>query len=95
MIEALRPRPGSGIAIFGAGASGLSAVMAARLVGCYPIIAVDIKASRLNLAEQLGATHSIDPDGPDPVEAIRNITHGVEFAVETTHGRHMLRAWKR
>jgi aryl-alcohol dehydrogenase len=85
VINTLRPRPGSAIAIFGAGAVGLSAVMAASLCGCHPIIAVDIKASRLQLAESIGATHTIDPDGLDPVEAIRAISgSGAEFSVETT-----------
>ena len=85
VMNALRPRPGSSIAIFGAGAAGLSAVMAARLAGCHPIIAVDIKASRLQLAEAIGATHTFDPDGIDAVEAIQAITaHGAEFSVETT-----------
>jgi aryl-alcohol dehydrogenase len=70
VINALHPRPGSAIAIFGAGAVGLSAVMAARLTGCHPIIAVDIKASRLQLAETLGASHTVDPDGLDPVDAV-------------------------
>jgi aryl-alcohol dehydrogenase len=85
VINTLRPQPGSSIAIFGAGAVGLSAVMAARLSGCYPIIAVDIKASRLQLAETLGATHTFDPDGLDPVDAIRAISgDGAEFSVETT-----------
>ena len=85
VINALRPRPGSAIAIFGAGAVGLSAVMAARLCGCHPIIAIDIKASRLQLAETFGATHTIDPDGLDPVDAIRAISrNGAEFSVETT-----------
>ena len=85
VIDTLKPRPGSSIAIIGAGAAGLSAVMAARLVGCHPIIAVDIKASRLDLAEQLGAAHTIDPDGLDPVEGIRNIAAaGINFVVETT-----------
>jgi aryl-alcohol dehydrogenase len=85
VINTLRPRPGSAIAIFGAGAMGLSAVMAARLAGCHPIIGVDIKASRLQLAESIGATHTLDPDGLDPVEAIRGISgYGAEFSVETT-----------
>ena len=85
VINALRPRPGAAIAIFGAGAVGLSAVMAACLCGCHPIIAVDIKASRLQLAESIGATHTIDPDGLDPVEAIRAISrNGADFSVETT-----------
>jgi aryl-alcohol dehydrogenase len=85
VINTLRPRPGSSIAVFGAGAVGLSAVIAARLAGCHPIIAVDIKASRLDLAESLGATHTIDPDGLEPIAAIRGITRdGAEFAIETT-----------
>ena len=85
VIETLRPRPGSSIAIFGAGAVGLAAVLAARLAGCHPIIAVDIKASRLDLAEQFGATRTIALDGLDPVAAIRDFTAGgVEFSIEAT-----------
>lgn len=85
VIDTLRPRPGSSIAIFGAGAAGLSAVLAARLASCHPIIAVDIKASRLDMAEQLGADRTIDPDGLDPVVAIRGMAPGgVQFAVDTT-----------
>jgi aryl-alcohol dehydrogenase len=85
VINTLRPYPGSAIAIFGAGAVGLSAVMAARLTGCHPIIGVDIKASRLQLAERVGASYTIDPDGLEPVEAIRAISGGgAEFSVETT-----------
>ena len=85
VINTLRPQPGSAVAIFGVGAVGLGAVMAAQAAGCHPIIAVDIKASRLELAEILGATHGIDPDGIDPIDAIRVITgNGAEFSIETT-----------
>jgi aryl-alcohol dehydrogenase len=85
VINLLRPQPGSSIAIFGAGAVGLGAVMAARLCGCHPIIAADLKASRLELAEGLGATHGIDPDGLDPIAAIREIAGGgAAFSVEAT-----------
>jgi aryl-alcohol dehydrogenase len=85
VINTLRPQPGSSVAIFGAGAVGLSAVMAAQLSGCQPIIAVDIKGSRLQLAETLGATHTFDAGGVDPVDAIRAITgNGAEFSVEAT-----------
>ena len=85
VMETLRPRPGSGLAIYGAGATGFGALMAAKLAGCHPIIVVDVKASRLELAESLGATMTIDPDGLDPVEAIRSTSDsGVEFSVDTT-----------
>ncbi len=76
VINTLRPRPGASIAIFGAGAVGLAAIMAARIVGCSPIIAVDIKDNRLALAEELGATHVLDGAAVDAVEEIRVLTDG-------------------
>ncbi len=42
VIEALKVGYGDSIAIFGTGGVGLSAVMAARLVGAKRIVAVDI-----------------------------------------------------
>lgn len=85
VIGTLRPRPGDSIAIFGAGAAGLGAVLAARLAGCHPIVAVDIKASRLALAESFGATMTVDPDGLEPVGAIRDLTGaGADFSLDTT-----------
>jgi aryl-alcohol dehydrogenase len=60
--------------------------MAARIVGCDPIIAVDIRASRLALARELGATHAIEHTGStDVVADIRKITgDGVRFSLETS-----------
>ncbi len=85
VINTLRPRPGSSIAVFGAGAVGLAAVMAARIVGCAPIIAVDIKDNRLALAEELGATHTLNGAEVDPVEEIRALTGGgARFSLECT-----------
>ena len=60
VLNALRPFTGSSIVIYGAGAVGLSAVMAARLTGATSIIAVDRLPSRLALARSLGATETID-----------------------------------
>ena len=70
VINVLRPLPGSSLAIFGAGGVGLSAVMAAVICGCAPIIAVDVLPGRLALAQELGATHAVNADDVDPVEAI-------------------------
>ena len=58
VMNALRVRAGSTIAIFGTGAVGLSAIMAAKAVGAATIIAIDINESRLDLARELGATHT-------------------------------------
>jgi aryl-alcohol dehydrogenase len=57
VMETLKVAPGQSIAIFGAGAVGLAAVMAARILGAGTIAVLDRHASRLDLARELGATH--------------------------------------
>lgn len=86
VLDVLRVRPGSSVAVFGAGSVGLVAVMAARLAGATTIVAVNRRAARLQLAAEFGATHLVSPGDVDPVEAIREATggRGVEYAVETT-----------
>jgi aryl-alcohol dehydrogenase len=59
--------------------------MAARLVGAHPIIGVDKKPRRLQLALQLGATHTIDNRHQDIAALTDDITgRGVDYVVETT-----------
>lgn len=85
VINSLKVSRGRSIAVFGTGAVGLSAVMAARLVSAHPIIGVDIKPKRLRLALKLGATHVIDTRGRDVAVRIAEITgSGVAYVVETT-----------
>ncbi len=60
VMNSLKLSGGESIAIFGTGAVGIAAVMAARIVGAAPIIGVDTKPKRLQLALKLGATHVID-----------------------------------
>lgn len=86
VINVLRPKAGASIAVFGTGPVGLSAIMAARLIGCSTIIAVDIRKNRLQLAEELGATHAIDNSEVDASDAIRQIMggRGVNFSIDTT-----------
>src|SRR5487761_409690 len=77
VLNALRPFAGSSVVVFGSGAVGLSAIMAARLTAATHIIAVDRLASRLALAAQLGATETIDVStGVDPVAAVKEICGG-------------------
>jgi aryl-alcohol dehydrogenase len=84
-MNSLQPRAGSSIVVFGAGSVGLSAVMAARAVGCSIIIAVDLKASRRDAAMELGATHVIDPQESNTVELIQTLTGGgANYSLETT-----------
>jgi aryl-alcohol dehydrogenase len=86
VFNSMRPRPGDAFVVFGVGAVGLSGLMAARIAGCDPIIAVDIHPQRLALAKELGATHVIDHGGnTDVVAEIRRITgDGARFSLETS-----------
>jgi aryl-alcohol dehydrogenase len=85
VINSLAVRPGQSIAIFGTGAVGLSAVMAAKIVGATRIIAVDVVPARLQLALELGATDAIDASEGNPAQAIRERTrYGVDFSLNTT-----------
>ena len=85
MLRALEVEAGATFAVTGAGAVGLSAVMAAAVAGATTIIAVDVIPSRLDLARELGATHGINGAETDAVEEIRRITGaGVDYALDTT-----------
>jgi len=86
VLNSMQPRPGDAFAVFGVGAVGLSGLMAAKVAGCDPIIAIDIHAKRLVLARELGATHAIDRSGrADVVAEIRRITgEGARFSLETS-----------
>jgi aryl-alcohol dehydrogenase len=64
------------LVVFGAGGVGLSGVMAGRLAGADPIIAVDINEERLVLARELGATHVVDAGKEDVVARVMEIVPG-------------------
>ena len=86
VLNSMQPKNGDAFAVFGVGAVGLSGLMAAKIAGCDPIIAVDVHAQRLALARELGATHVINHTGrTDVVAEIRSITgDGVRFSLETS-----------
>jgi aryl-alcohol dehydrogenase len=80
----LRPGPGSSLAVLGAGAVGLSAVMAASLLPLGAVIAVDRVRERLELARDLGATHTIDATSEDVGARLAEITGGLDACLDTT-----------
>ncbi len=85
VLRVLRPGPSDSLAVLGTGAVGMSAIMAARLTGCAAIIAIDLNPARLELALELGATHTIDAGSRDPVGDVRAITGaGARFSLECT-----------
>ena len=76
VMNVLKPTAGESLAVFGTGTVGLAGLMAAKIAGCSTIIAVDLHDSRLALARELGATHTINPKSEDPVAMIKQITGG-------------------
>ena len=83
----LHPDADTSILVTGCGAVGLSCIMAAKIAGCTKIIACDIVEPRLRLAEELGATHTIDATSVAdvPSEAM-SLTDGagVHYSVDCT-----------
>ncbi|KZY31285.1 alcohol dehydrogenase [Roseovarius sp. HI0049] len=86
VLKAMKVPAGASIAVFGVGAVGLAAIMAARVAGAATIIAVDVNPERLELAKELGATHGVNAGGVTDVAAmIRQIEQrGVEFVLDTS-----------
>jgi aryl-alcohol dehydrogenase len=85
VLNVMQPHPGQSIAIYGVGGVGLAGLMAAKVAGCDPIIAIDRLPDRLALARELGATHALENKGAETLAEIRRITGGgTHFALETS-----------
>ncbi len=67
---------GDSIAVIGCGGVGAAAIAGAQLAGAAKIIAVDLDARKLEQAEELGATHTVDAKSTDVVDAVRRFTDG-------------------
>lgn len=77
VINSLDPQAGSSIVVFGAGSVGLSALLGAKLKGCAETVVVDLQNARLEVAEELGATATIDPEEVEDVaEAVGDSESG-------------------
>ncbi len=90
VFNTARVEPGASVAVFGMGGVGLSAVMGARAAGAYPIIAVDRVDDKLNLARELGATHSINAAETDAVATVREVGRGGADYVFESVGNEMV-----
>lgn len=70
---------GDTVAVIGCGGVGTAAVVGARLAGAARVIAVDLDERKLQVASELGATHTVHAAGLDQdgvVEAIQELTGG-------------------
>ncbi|GGA69473.1 aryl-alcohol dehydrogenase [Pseudoclavibacter endophyticus] len=85
VLNTAKPQPGDTIVVFGAGAVGLAAVMAARSTPAAAIVAVDLHDSRLELATKYGATAVVNGRADDASEQILAACGGrVDYAIECT-----------
>jgi Zn-dependent alcohol dehydrogenase len=83
ILNTLQVRPGQSVAVFGAGGIGLCAIQAAAIVDAYPIVAVDVIVDKLAFARRFGATHTVNAQEVDAVQAIHDMTGGgADFAID-------------
>jgi len=86
VVNVAQAREGNSIGVWGCGGIGLNAIRFAAIRNCYPIVAVDLEASKRDIAMEFGATHFIDSSKTDPIPVIKDLTdgEGLEFAIEAT-----------
>jgi threonine dehydrogenase-like Zn-dependent dehydrogenase len=76
---------GDAVAVIGVGHVGLMVLAAAKAAGAAPLIAIDIKHDRLNIATQMGANYVIDASKADPInEAVKITEAGPDIAFVCT-----------
>jgi (R,R)-butanediol dehydrogenase/meso-butanediol dehydrogenase/diacetyl reductase len=68
--------PGESVGVWGLGPVGVGLVQAARIAGGDPIVGLDSVQARRRLAEELGATGTLDPQSSSVLEHLRRMTDG-------------------
>ena len=82
VVNTAKVPAGSSVAVVGLGGVGLSALLAANLVGAVEVIAIDSNPDKLQVASRLGATRTVRA-GADAVKEVRDLSGGgVDFAFE-------------
>jgi S-(hydroxymethyl)glutathione dehydrogenase/alcohol dehydrogenase len=76
VIHTSNVRPGETVAVIGCGGVGLAAINGAAIAGAGRIIAIDMVASKGNLAREFGATDFIDASQTDAVKEVIEMTKG-------------------
>lgn len=84
VLRSLAIRPGLPFVVTGTGTVGLAAIMAAKIAGADPIVAIDINDARLALALELGATHAFNAKAPAMDDLRALCPDGIAAALDTT-----------
>lgn len=83
--NAAQPPAGASFVAFGMGAVGLGATLAASTRGCAPVVAVDLHEARLEIAERVGASVTVNASEVDTLSALREISpRGFNYSFEAT-----------
>jgi S-(hydroxymethyl)glutathione dehydrogenase/alcohol dehydrogenase len=84
----------SSVVVVGCGGVGLNAIQGALYVGAYPIIAVDVRENKLEMAKVFGATRTVNAaTEKDPVNKVHEITYGrgADYVIVAVAGIDILR----
>lgn len=83
IFNAAKVTPGETVVVVGCGGVGLAAINAAKIAGAGMVIAADPLPEKRELAEALGATHSVDAMADDVAKQIIGMTGGgAHYAIE-------------
>jgi S-(hydroxymethyl)glutathione dehydrogenase/alcohol dehydrogenase len=84
VFRTARVEAGSRVLVIGAGGIGLGAIQAARIAGAGQVIVVDVSDDKLETAQQLGATATVNASSVDNViDAVRELSGGgVDYSFE-------------
>jgi S-(hydroxymethyl)glutathione dehydrogenase/alcohol dehydrogenase len=89
-----RVQPNRSVAVIGTGGVGLNAIQGAKFVGAYPIIAIDVLDSKLEMAKLFGATHTVNAKKvKDTIEEVKSLTYGrgADYVIQAVAGIELLR----
>jgi len=83
VVNRAKVEAGATMAVFGCGGVGLNVIQGGVLASAGKIIAIDTVLYKLELAEQMGATHFINASTENPVQRVKEITGGgADYAFE-------------
>jgi len=81
-INTAKVKPGSKVAVVGAGGVGLSVIQGARIAGASTILAIDPNEAKHPIAKQFGATHTATLDNLAETNGLLTMGAGFDYAFE-------------
>jgi S-(hydroxymethyl)glutathione dehydrogenase/alcohol dehydrogenase len=76
VVNRAKVRPFQSVVVMGVGGVGINAIQGAAYVGARPVIAVDMLDTRLKMAMDMGATHTVNAGRKDAADVIKELTGG-------------------